>query len=65
MSESKPDCDSFSIINDGPSADKSEIVECYTGVCEVSCVHRGKTFLVCCVLLWFGKRSRYKFGRVL
>jgi hypothetical protein len=47
MSESKPDCDSFSIINDGPNADKSEIVEGYTGVREVSCVHRIKMFLVC------------------
>jgi hypothetical protein len=50
MSESKPDCDSFSIIKDGPSADKSEIVEGYTGVREVSSVHRSMSFLVCCVL---------------
>jgi hypothetical protein len=52
MSESKPDCDSFSKINDGPSADKSEIVEGYTGVREVSSVRRGKTFVVCCVFCY-------------
>lgn len=52
MSESKPDCDSFSIINDAPSADKSEIVEGCAGVREVRSVHRCKTFLVFCVFCY-------------
>jgi hypothetical protein len=54
MSGSKPDRDSFSVINDVPSADKSETVEGYTGVREVSCVRRGKTFPVCqcSVMIW-------------
>lgn len=41
---------SVGITNDDPSADKSEIVEGYTGVSEVSCVSKGKTFFVRCVL---------------
>jgi hypothetical protein len=45
MSESKPDCNSFSIINDDISDDKSKVVQGYTGVTEVSCVGRGKNFL--------------------
>lgn len=59
MSESKPDCDSFSIINDGPNADKSETVEGYTGVREDVVAKTGEGSSNSSVPSDLSTRSRY------
>jgi hypothetical protein len=45
MSGSKGECDSFSVINDAPIADKAGTVGDNRGMHEVSCVCRSITFL--------------------